>query len=246
LSRPFARLDTTDRLYRSIDRHPELEIKGVRTHFQVMCEHFKPSSACCVVHLGLKGVEQKALDEIEGYYWDDYVPDAVLRSVYHEITTTPLDPALAPEGGRILIAQTVTPRSVEPGVDWETHKAEVEDYIMGRLRKLLPGIDDHIVVRLTATARTSHQFTRNTHGAMLGWEMSPEQLGAARIPNMGPVKNLYFVGHWTRPGGGVTPVMIGAQRVAREILTGRGSIQVEADEFFASLSRTPLERRSGG
>ena len=209
-------------------------------------ERFEPTSACCVTHLGLKNIEQKALDAIEGYYWDDYDPDAVVRSVFKVFTTTRFDPDLAPPGCRILIVQKVTPQKVEPGVDWAARKTELGQFVMERLRKLLPGIDDHIVMNLSATARTSHHFTRNTDGAMLGWEMSPEQLGAARMPNAGPVKNLYFVGHWSRPGGGVTPVMIGAQRVAREILTGKSSIRQEADEFFASLVPAPIEKRTGG
>jgi hypothetical protein len=33
----------------------------------------------------------------------------------------------------------------------------------------------------------------------------------------GPVRNLYFVGHWTRPGGGITPVIVSAMQVAKTI-----------------------------
>ena len=45
------------------------------------------------------------------------------------------------------------------------------------------GIDSHIVVKLSATAMTSHRFTNNWQGAMLGWEMSPGQLAEGRLPN---------------------------------------------------------------
>ena len=55
---------------------------------------------------------------------------------------------------------------------------------------------------------------------MLGWEMSPDQLGAARLPTSTPIQGLHLVGHWAQPGGGITPVMICAQRVAEEILSG--------------------------
>jgi hypothetical protein len=56
---------------------------------------------------------------------------------------------------------------------------------------------------------------------MLGWEMSPDQLGTQRLPIYTPVDNVYLTGHWTQPGGGITPVIVSAQRVARSILTGR-------------------------
>ena len=54
---------------------------------------------------------------------------------------------------------------------------------------------------------------------MLGWEMSPGQLAEGR-PDTGRrrIRNLYCVGHWTRPGGGITPVIVSAQRVAQAIL----------------------------
>jgi hypothetical protein len=72
---------------------------------------------------------------------------------------------------------------------------------------------------------------------MLGWEMSPEQLGANRLPFYTPIDNLHLVGHWTQPGGGITPVIVSAQRVARTILTGRDEGRELAARYFAF--RTP-------
>jgi len=77
------------------------------------------------------------------------------------------------------------------------------------------------VVSLSASARTAWRFTGNDRGAMLGWEMSPDQLGARRPETTGPIAGLHFVGHWTRPGGGVTPVLVSAQQVAETVLRGR-------------------------
>jgi phytoene dehydrogenase-like protein len=54
---------------------------------------------------------------------------------------------------------------------------------------------------------------------MLGWQMSPDQLGEEKPGLVGPFKNLFFVGHWTRPGGGITPVMVSAMQVAK-LITG--------------------------
>jgi prolycopene isomerase len=105
-----------------------------------------------------------------------------------------------------------------PGVtDWQAHKREIEDYVVGCFEKAVPGISDKIVVRLSASAATSHRFTLNFCGAMLGWEMSPWQLGKGRPSIEGPVKNLYMVGHWTRPGGGITPAIISALHAAKAV-----------------------------
>ena len=71
---------------------------------------------------------------------------------------------------------------------------------------------------------------------MLGWEMSPGQLGAARLPTATSVENFHLVGHWTQPGGGITPVIISAQRVAKTILTGKDSAADLASQYFAFRS----------
>src|SRR5437867_12661457 len=80
---------------------------------------------------------------------------------------------------------------------------------------------------------TSFRFTNNWQGAMLGWEMSPGQLAEGRLPNTTPVKNLYLVGHWTQPGGGITPVIVSAQRVASMIVTGKSESRDLAAEYFS-------------
>jgi phytoene dehydrogenase-like protein len=48
--------------------------------------------------------------------------------------------------------------------------------------------------------------------------MSPDQLGEHRPALNGLVKNLYFTGHWTQPGGGITPVIVSAMQVAKRII----------------------------
>ncbi|MCP3964028.1 MAG: hypothetical protein GY719_39855, partial [bacterium] len=79
------------------------------------------------------------------------------------------------------------------------------------------------VVMTSASAKTSFRYTLNRRGAMLGWEMSPDQLGNGRPEVTGPVENLYFVGHWTKPGVGITPVIVSAMRVAK-LITGSSRI----------------------
>ena len=128
---------------------------------------------------------------------------------------------MAPPGGHIVIVQKLTDIDYDSIADWSTHKAKVEAYIMRNLERVMPGFTQKVVVKLSASALTSHQFTLNHKGAMLGWEMSPDQLGDNRPALNGMLKNLYFVGHWTQPGGGITPVIVSAMQVARKITSRR-------------------------
>ena len=44
-------------------------------------------------------------------------------------------------------------------------------------------------------------------------------LNGDRRPDIeGPVENLFLTGHWTRPGGGITPVIISAVRAAEAVV----------------------------
>src|ERR1044071_5981397 len=93
----------------------------------------------------------------------------------------------------------------------------------------MPGFSEKVVVSLSASAHTSYRYTLNHRGAMLGWQMSPDQLGARRPALNGLVKNLYFVGHWTQPGGGITPVIVSAMRVAETIAARTAEFVAPAD-----------------
>jgi phytoene dehydrogenase-like protein len=130
------------------------------------------------------------------------------------------EPAMAPPGGHIVIVQKLTDIDYDAIEDWTIHKAKVEAYIMRNLERVMPGFSENVVVKLSASALTSQRYTLNHQGAMLGWEMSPHQLGEHRPPLNGTLKNLYFVGHWTQPGGGITPVIVSAIQVARKIIGG--------------------------
>jgi prolycopene isomerase len=130
------------------------------------------------------------------------------------------EPAMAPPGHQVLIVQKVQALDYAAVDDWTAHKDGVERFILAHLERLMPGIGKRMVVRLSATAHTHRRYTWNHHGAMLGWEMSPDQLAGARPDPGGLVPGLLMVGHWTQPGGGITPVMISAMEVARRVAAG--------------------------
>jgi phytoene dehydrogenase-like protein len=182
----------------------------------------RPSYPCFLLHLGLDDVPDDVLDHIQGYYWDDWDMDEVGRGALRckVFVPTLYEPAMAPPGKKIIIVQKVLDMDYEAVGDWPEHKRRIEDLALGHLERLVPGITQKIVVSTSASAWTSWRFTLNQRGAMLGWEMSPGQLGAGRPDITTPIRHLYLVGHWTRPGGGITPVIVSAQQVAAAVVQG--------------------------
>lgn len=200
-------------------------------------EGLRPSHPCYLVHLGLEGVDAATLDAIQGYWWDRWDPNAMARGGLRckVFVPTLYDPDVADPGHgeaardddgperHVVILQKVwavdyDALEAEGSGAWEANKAEIHELGFAHLESLVPGIRDHVVTAQTASARTSWHFTRNHRGAMLGWEMSPDQLGRRRPATTGPVGGLHLVGHWTRPGGGIVPVLESALRVAEDVL----------------------------
>jgi phytoene desaturase len=180
----------------------------------------RPSLPCYLTHIGLRDIALEPLERASGYHWRSWDTERVATDMFKIFVPTQYEPQMAPPGGQIVVLQKVTYVDYDAVQDWTAQKLEIESDIMGRLCAAVPGIETHIVTRQTASAHTSWRFTLNHQGAMLGWEMAPDQLGDRRPAVESPIGNLYFVGHWTRPGGGITPVIVSAMQVAAEIANG--------------------------
>lgn len=185
--------------------------------YLVDLKQLRPTLPCFLLHIGLKDISLEELRKAEGYHWSSWDAENVATNAFKVFLPTAFDPALAPPGGQIIIVQKVTSVNFEGIKDWLAHKASIENNILQSLESCIPGISSKIVIKLSASAHTSYRYTLNHHGAMLGWEMSPDQLGEHRPSIQGPFRNLYFVGHWTQPGGGITPVMISAMQAVKLI-----------------------------
>lgn len=182
-------------------------------------KRLRPTSPCFLTHIGLRDMPLDALREATGYHWRSWDADRVGSDAFKIFIPTMYEPKMAPAGGQIIILQRMDDDYLTV-TDWQAHKSAVEEELLQRLEAALPGVAEHIVTCQSASALTSWRFTKNYRGAMLGWEMSPGQLASARPATQGPVRNLYFTGHWTRPGGGITPVIVSAMDVARQIAGG--------------------------
>jgi phytoene dehydrogenase-like protein len=216
----------------------------------------RPTYPCFLSHIGVTGVPAEALEHIHGYHWRSWDAERVGIDAFRFKLFVPTlyEPRLAPPGGHVLIVQKVTEIDFEAIDDWVAHKRALEDEVMDYLRRRLPPTAQ-IVVQLSASAMTAHRFTLNDRGAMLGWEMSPDQLGAGRPDVRSPVRGLYLVGQWTRPGGGITPVIVSAMRVAGMISRGpsgnrniRGGVRRESAVTgrFADPVGSTREASGGG
>jgi prolycopene isomerase len=160
----------------------------------------------------------------ETFLFDDWDHDETYRRVLAgepsglAVTIPTLaDPSLAPAGQHVL---TVTSLLHYDAVgSWRQAKPAYERMLMDKLEAFIPGIGERIRFSEGATPRTMERYTLNVEGSAYGWEPTPEQSCANRLPHRTPVEGLYLSSHWTRPGGGLLPVLVSGIETT-ELVTG--------------------------
>lgn len=110
--------------------------------------------------------------------------------------------------------------------DYYKLKEKVKNIILKKISENM-GEDfiNSINYSLAATPLTFESYTYNKHGSIMGWKNEKEYFGKF-IPFDTPIKDLYFVGQWVYPGGGVPGVMASGFYLAKKILS-RDNIDLE-------------------
>jgi phytoene desaturase len=129
---------------------------------------------------------------------------------------TLVDPSLAPPGQHLLVLTTLVGASA--GTRWRELKAPRMEALVQRAERRLPGLRESLHLSEAATPRTMERYTRNSGGAIYGFDVTPAQVGPGRLDNRTPLAGLYLAGHWTRPGGGVAGVVRSGLRTAGLVL----------------------------
>ena len=106
----------------------------------------------------------------------------------------------------------------DASANWRTDKKPGVERMLGQLETRLPGFADQLRFSEGGTPRTMERYTRNTAGAIYGWEMTPTQVGPGRLAGVTPVTGLHLAGHWTRPGGGIYGVVLSGIEAATDVL----------------------------
>lgn len=88
--------------------------------------------------------------------------------------------------------------------------------------KVVPGLSSMIEVKEAATPLTNWRYTRNTEGAIYGFEQSMENAYMKRISNETPIKGLYLASAWGNPGGGYTGVLRSGEMTFQKMMEDWG------------------------
>lgn len=137
-------------------------------------------------------------------------------------------PELAPKGQHILMLTTLLP--YEFVESWKQVKSDCMKNMIKIAAETIPDLEKHILFKEGGSPATMQRYTQNHQGAAYGWNVTPAQVGPARLQNKSPINGLYFAGHWTSPGGGVYGVSVSGVQAAQKVLNIR-----KQSEFWGLL-----------
>jgi phytoene dehydrogenase-like protein len=102
--------------------------------------------------------------------------------------------------------------------DYKAKKKQVGGIFIGKLEKLIPGIQDQIEYYEIGTAKTVARYTLNPGGAVYGFAQTPLRVGYDKIQS---VNNLHFASAWTKIGGGFSGAIFSGYLCAMDILRNK-------------------------
>ncbi len=142
-----------------------------------------------------------------------------------EIHINNYDPTLAP-GGKTVISISYYTKNSDYWIDlrradpdrYHIEKQQFAQLIIDQADSKLGGLKEKIEVTDIATPATFNRYTNNWKGSVQGWLPGKNIIAQSPVKSeLRGLKDFYFIGHWTIPGGGL-PVAIKSARDAAQII----------------------------
>jgi len=130
------------------------------------------------------------------------------------------DASLAPPGEHIVVLSSIARHEV--GRPWKELREPFAEQLIDEFEEVLPGLRESITFMEVATPDTLQRYTRNSEGAIYGWENTPGQSGGRRTANSPPVEGLVLAGHWTQPGSSSLRVTVSGLNAADMTMEANG------------------------
>jgi phytoene dehydrogenase-like protein len=142
-----------------------------------------------------------------------------------------IDESSAPKGKSVI--RLVAPAPYDYLGKWQTDngkrtdkyrelKERVSNQLVATTEGVIPYLSGHIVVKEIATPLTYERYTLNSEGASAGWSWDPKHALAKEFTSSldsvrTPIENLFTVGHWSYPPGGLPSAMLTGKGVSNII-----------------------------
>jgi len=194
---------------------------------------YKYSCSTYLVYLGLKD-KLKNLAHHNLFFSTDL--DRNLRQIFDEKTVpqdpsfyahipTVTDPSLAPDGKEILYLLVPVPNLLNAKDSFCRHEEAINKLVFEKINKVCPcRLEDIVETRNCFYPEDFVSRYNVKYGATFGLAHNLAQSAFFRPANTDPrIKNLYYAGASTQPGGGL-PVVIASSRIVADLINGKKAL----------------------
>ncbi len=185
---------------------------------------FRPFPSYVQVSLGV-GADLKGEPGFLALLLDkDFVVDPKTRQNFLSFRVFNFDPTLAPAGKTAVVCFLAT-YNHEYWVSlrernkaaYDAEKERVAHDVIRIFEERFPAAKGKIEVADVATPSTVIRYTGNWKGSMEGWLLTPSTGIRPLPPTLLGLKDLYMVGQWVSPGGGLPAGLLTARNTTRMI-----------------------------
>jgi phytoene dehydrogenase-like protein len=143
-------------------------------------------------------------------------PPAIAVTCYNAVY-----PDISPPGTSIVVLTALAYgepwTDIAPEAYVET-KNRVADAMIDMAEAIAPGLRAATEVVEVSTPITNMRYASTLGGSIYGFNQPPRDNIVWRMGHRGPLDRLYFVGAWTRPGGGFEPSIMSGQMAGSAVL----------------------------
>ncbi len=197
-----------------------LEEKARSRRWVRRLSNLKPSVSCVAVYCGMEESFTQILDDNISFWFESKDHGRIFRRIQenksiamdHLILLRTVDDPSYP----VLTMMHFVEESFSD--NWKDTKHEIAEKMIQKADSIVPGLADKIVLFETGSPQTFERYTGNTNGSLYGFENTRDIYGEAKMPITTHLSNLYQVGHWGKPGGGIWNVMVNAYTASKIIL----------------------------
>ena len=134
---------------------------------------------------------------------------------------TGLDSTLAPPGVQLVTISALAPYEVTGG--WSERLPAYPEELLELVGAGVPALAGTLEVVATATPETLERRTRNSAGAIYGWDNTPNQVASKRLGHRTPIDGLLLSGHWAAEGSSSFRVLLSGIETARMVADDLGT-----------------------
>ena len=131
-------------------------------------------------------------------------------------------PEISPPGSSIVTLLTLTQGRLwydVPPAKYVDTKNRIAQQLIDLTERVAPGFSQDTEVIEVATPITNMRYASTMGGSIYGFNQPPRDNVVWRMDQKGPLEGLYFVGAWTRPGGGFEPAIMSGQIAGGRVLS---------------------------